>query len=302
MIEKPTVLILGAGASMPYDFPSGQQLMQKIIGEINPDSPGDLYRVLLRFDFKPDEIDTFYFCLSRSQKFSVDEFLEHRTEFERIGKISITLKLVTYEDGNKLFHPTNDKNWYRYLWNKISDVPFEEFGNNQLSIITFNYDRSIEHYLLNTMQYLYRKHEKECAKKLIEIPIIHVHGRLGALPCQDKNGRQYHPSIVPDEVEGISKQIKVITEHKKPSKEFEEAHKILSSSQKICFLGFGYNPVNIRRLKIKEISSSPYRVAYGTSLNFGEAERSNIIHSWNIRVLPSHNEILEFLKNHFILD
>jgi len=303
MIEQPTVLILGAGASMPYDFPSGLQLMQIIINEINPESPGDLLRALFRYDFKPDEIDDFCFCLSRSQKYSVDEFLEHRHEFEKIGKIAITLRLVKYENENKLFDPKNDKNWYRYLWNKISDVPFEEFGNNQLSIITFNYDRSIEHYLINAMKSLYRKDEKECAKKIMEIPIIHVHGRLGALPCQDKNGRLYHPSIIPDEVERISKQIKEITEQKEPSKEFEEAHKILSSSQKICFLGFGYHPVNIRRLKIKEvIDSNPRRAVWGTSLNFGDAERRNITHSWGISVVPSHNEILEFLKNNFILD
>ena len=33
MIEKPTVLVLGAGASMPYGYPSGAELRQRLISE-----------------------------------------------------------------------------------------------------------------------------------------------------------------------------------------------------------------------------------------------------------------------------
>ena len=302
MINKNTVLVLGAGASMPYGFPSGEGLMQEILEEIRPNFGKELFRVLLGFGFKPDDIDDFYTGLKHARKFSVDEFLERQPKFMKIGKMAITLTLSTYEKKDELFEQKSDKDWYRYLWVKLSDTSFENFDKNQLSIITFNYDRSIEHFLFTTMRALYRRSEQDCAKKLKKIPIIHVHGRLGALPWQGKNGRSYQPSIALDEVGNISNQIKVMKEQDDSPREFEEAHKILSSSKKICFLGFGYNPVNIRRLKIKEISSSPYRVVYGTSLNFGDAERRNITHSWGINIVSSHNEILEFLKNNFILE
>jgi len=80
MIEKPTVLILGASASMPYGFPSGEELMQEILEKIRPNSAKELFRVLLKFGFKPKDIDDFYNGLKHSQKFSVDEFLEHRED------------------------------------------------------------------------------------------------------------------------------------------------------------------------------------------------------------------------------
>ena len=45
---------------------------------------------------------------------------------------------------------------YQYLSVKLNSS-FEEFGENKLSIITFNYDCSLEHYLLNS---LINSHEK----------------------------------------------------------------------------------------------------------------------------------------------
>ena len=65
-----------------------------------------------------------------------------------------------------------------YLAGKL-DSTFEEFGNNKLSIVTFNYDRSLEHYLLNSLMTLHGKTRDECAQALKKIPIVHVYGQLG---------------------------------------------------------------------------------------------------------------------------
>lgn len=300
MIERPTVLILGAGASKPYGFPSGEELMQEILEKIRPNSAKELFRALLKFGFKPEDIDDFYTGLKHSRKFSVDEFLEHRPEFMKIGKIAITLTLSTYEKKDELFEQKSDKDWIRYLWVKLSDKTFEDFDKNQLSIITFNYDRSIEHFLFTTMRVLYRRSEQDCAKKLKKIPIIHVHGRLGALPWQDKNGRYYDQGINLDEVEPVSEQIKVMKEHDDSPREFEEAIRILNSAELICLLGFGYNPRNLQRLKAKETFKIRKSV-WGTTLGFGVAEKMDIHNTWGVNIDLEHNEILEFLKNVAVL-
>jgi len=41
MIKRPTVLILGAGASNPYGFPTGLGLSQSIIGNLRPLGPNE---------------------------------------------------------------------------------------------------------------------------------------------------------------------------------------------------------------------------------------------------------------------
>ena len=78
-------------------------------------------------------------------RISVDAFLEHRPEYLQIGKLSIALCIMAHEHEKKLFNA--QRNWYDYLRIKLNSS-FDEFGDNKLSIITFNYDRSIEHYLL----------------------------------------------------------------------------------------------------------------------------------------------------------
>ncbi len=300
MIEKPTVLILGAGASKPYGFPSGEELMLEILEDIRPNSGSELFRTLLRFDFKPRDIDDFYTGLKHARKFSVDEFLERQPEFMEIGKTAITLKLSIYEKEDELFEPKSDEDWYRYLWAKLSDTTFEDFNKNKLSIITFNYDRSIEHFLFTAMGALYRRSEQDCEKKLKEIPIIHVHGRLGALPWQGKNGRSYNNKINLVAVEKISGQIKIMKEQDDSPQEFEEAVGVLNSAELICLLGFGYNPRNLQRLKAKETFTIRKSV-YGTTLGFGVAEKMVIQDTWGVNIDLKHNEILEFLKNVIVL-
>ena len=299
MIETPTALILGAGASIPYGFPSGEELMQEILEEIRPNLGKELFRVLLGFGFKPNDIDDFYTGLKHARKFSVDEFLERQSEFEKIGKLAITLTLSTYEKKDELFEQKSDKDWYRHLWDKLSDTTFEDFDKNQLSIITFNYDRSIEHFLFTAMRALYRKSEQDCEKKLKEIPIIHVHGRLGALPWQGKDARSYKKGVNLDEVEKISAEIKIMKEQDDSPREFEEAVYRLNSAQLICLLGFGYNPRNLQRLNAKQTFVG--KMVYGTTLGFGVAEKMDIHNTWGVNIDLKHNEILEFLKNVIVL-
>jgi len=303
MIKKPTVLILGAGASIPFGFPSGRQLMNEILKELNPSSISSLTRALLKFDMKLEHIDRFSRSLSRSGKSSVDAFLAHREEFMRIGKIAITLKLSQYEDEKKLFE-TDDKwnNWYEYLWNRL-DAPFEDFDKHKLSIITFNYDRSFEHYMITTMRNLYDKNENECEAKLNKIPIIHVHGKLGSLWRQEKNGRIYEPGINYDHVESISEQIKVISEKIDTSEEFDRAQEIISAASKIYFLGFGYDNRNLQRLRIKDLGQKiPPNFRMGSGFEIKSAEKEDFNGKWGIRVDCEHGEILEFLRHNVIFN
>ena len=54
--------------------------------------------------------------------------------------------LIPKENEENLF--TYQKSWLRVLYNNMS-ASFEEFGKNALSIITYNYDRSVEHFFLS---------------------------------------------------------------------------------------------------------------------------------------------------------
>jgi hypothetical protein len=288
MIEAPTVFILGAGASMPYGFPSGSQL----VGWICQNPPAGFDDYLTR-KFVDD--------LRESDQLSVDAFLEHRPEFLEIGKFAIATRLIQSERHENLFP---QKDWYSHLLNRM-DAPFADFGNNRVGFITFNYDRSLEHYLFTALCKRYGKSSEEVGKLLRGILFIHVHGQLGYLPwqnCKAGETREYHPECSPEKVDIARRGIKVISEDMEKTPEFDKARELMEAASKIFFLGFGYHPVNMKRLKVPFADGI---AVCGTCYGMTEAEKDIVLlrNRASRQSVPglelSHtgNKIIDFLRS-----
>jgi hypothetical protein len=69
---------------MPYDFPSGFQLVSKICAP-----SGD--RKYIQFGIDQATAEAFITALRQSDQQSVDAFLEHRPEFLDVGKTAIAV-------------------------------------------------------------------------------------------------------------------------------------------------------------------------------------------------------------------
>jgi len=260
MITRETVLILGAGASIPFGFPSGYRLLQEICRKPDAILYRKKFKVLEFCGFAQSQIDEFRTKLARSGHTSVDAFLEHRTEYIDVGKAAIAAVLIPYERTENLFEDMSENNWYQYLWGCLN-VPVEEFESNRLSIVTFNYDRSLEQYLFTVLKNSYDLTDQAAAAKLNNIPIIHVHGRLGHLEWQPLHSLPvpYDSRSTQELIAMASKNIKIIHEDITEDKEFNEAHKLIESAKKIVFLGFGYNRTNLERLGVGNVTLLPLR-------------------------------------------
>jgi hypothetical protein len=239
-----TTLILGAGSSVHCGFPLGMQLINDIARTRNPGRS-----LSLPPGWRQDDVDAFITRLSRSGHYSIDAFLETAPESMEIGKFLIASKLKMLEEVDRLF-PPNDSGWYQYLFNCLANDSEQSFDQNQLSVVTFNYDRSLEAYLFHALKARFRMEDGVALKELQKIPIIHVHGSLGAFPQVS-----YEPIENPDALLEVSKSIKIISEIRDMGEsfcndEFREAHDTINESQKVFFLGFGFHAENIRRLKI----------------------------------------------------
>jgi hypothetical protein len=249
MITTPTVLVLGAGASHPYGFPTGERLKREICGTFSgPDTPAAL---LLCPQTGHHKFFEFREAFLRSGQPSIDAFLQYRPNFLEVGKLAIAYCLIPYENELHLYQmcdPDRGGDWYQYLSVKL-DAPFEKFGENRLSIITFNYDRSLEHYLLNALQNSHAQRPEEYAKALAKIPIIHVHGQLGRHPYPQPGCRQYSPHL--QDYRAASEAAAGITLlHEETSGSLEQARQLLAAAERIGFLGFGYHSLNIERIAI----------------------------------------------------
>lgn len=258
MIIKPTVFVLGAGASYNFGYPLGKKLKEIISKNFDPDNSENAIELFKGLGFSEDELLSFRNQLRLSAAPSIDTFLEPRGEDERyLGKLAIAYALIPCEKTDTLF---DDNYWYITLLNKLKPT-FNDFEKNKIAFITFNYDRSLEHFLMTALQNQFNKSEQEVAEKLRKIPIVHLYGKLGMLPWEtikpEEYSREYNPKISPHLLRKSSKSLKIIYDKVElDNAEFKQARQLLSAARKIYFLGFGYHSDNLERLRIKTILQS----------------------------------------------
>ncbi len=245
MLKRRTVLVLGAGASAPFGFPTGAKLSQMVWG-IRGNGIG--LRLLKDLGYSDREIDDFCNQFYFSGRGSIDAFLEHRPDLLEIGKHFIAILVGAFEQEVSLF--SFERNWLRYVYGNLN-AKFDEFEQNQLSFITYNYDRSVEHFLFTAFQQGYKAAERECEELAKKIPVIHLHGSLGNLSWQKgKTPRLYVAPTDGVEVRAAAREIKIIHEDITDGRDadFDYAKRLLKAAERIVIMGFGYDKTNMERL------------------------------------------------------
>ena len=306
MINKETVLILGAGASIPFNFPSGRQLKNRIITQCiaAPNAQFHDIWVDLNLGITNENIKAFGEALRDCGRQSVDRFLEQREVFLNVGKAAIAFELIKCEIKASLFNTEEKEHWYEYLFNKL-ETNLDDFANNKLNVITFNYDRSLEFYLTTALANSHGIELDDAHTTLQTMAIIHVHGKLGNLHFGEPYGqaRMYEPIndfVILPFCLGESG-IKIISEADPGTDEFVSARKLINAAECIIFLGFGYDHINLYRLGILDFTSQPMNNAWviGSGHGLTDSECSIIekkLHD-NIQIDYQHYQILEFLRN-----
>jgi len=237
---------------------------------------------------------------------SVDLFLEKRPEYLEIGKAAIAAALIAYENPNSLGRKEDGLSWYEYLFAKLETSP-EEFSQNKLAIITFNYDRSLEYFLFVALRHTYDLKENEAAKLVHSIPIIHVYGQLGAFPFLGlDNERYYTPEVKPELIKIAASGIRIISEDAADTPEFTQAHDLIAKAKVVCFLGFGFHTENVKRLitKVQQQLDTNwnFRTFDGSAYDIKEGERPLISHLFKGRIkLGNEDEdVLNYLRRNQI--
>jgi len=269
MISQNTVLVLGAGASFHCGYPLGQSLYNSILKDLETmtidfeetlafRTKGNFENLradikLLELGYSAEAIVNFRQALLYADRPSVDKFLERRKDLIEIGKVCISQALILYERNIPITNKEGN-NWYQLLFSEM-DSSIDDFSNNRLSIITFNYDRSLECYLFGAIKHTYGIKDDQLVAKLVDsIPIVHVHGQLDLLPWQAKakeGTREYGGRLTKEALIRASQAIKIIHEDVEKDKEFVKARSLIKEAERVFFLGFGYDITNLSRLDIK---------------------------------------------------
>lgn len=260
-MDERTVLILGAGASQPYGLPLGWQLRDMVI-ELAQHR--EIHELCDNLDFKPREYSHFTGALATSGEKSVDAFLERVPGLTKIGKLGIAYCLCSMEMPHRLFPPNQPKNdhWLESLWGLIRQDSWRKQRALPLTIVTFNYDRLVEHYLATVMASTFSVRRQVIEEYVTSTLCVHVHGSLGRYR-NDTFDSGINLSLSDSAVSGALG-IRIIHEEDAVTSEFEQARAKLKEAERIFLLGFGFHKTNLHRLGIKELCESRRPLVLGT--------------------------------------
>ncbi|MCH8247881.1 MAG: hypothetical protein IH951_15960 [Bacteroidetes bacterium] len=291
------VLILGAGASYPYGFPTGERLVD-LMTNVDDIKLAQFMRHVRHFS--EHHIKEFCEDLGNSGLSSIDRFLQRRQDYSAVGKSMIAFMLMKFESAKNL-RGSAEGRWYRYLYNDIINaLTLEEFANNHLNIITYNYDRSLEKFFFDALKSGFHLTDPDAAKWAASIPIVHVHGSFGPLPWMGNDARQYSDDY--DQIEAAKKRLHIVSDDIEESGVMDECGRLLDRASHVVFLGFGYDPVNVDRLQLQDRCANAQFV--GTRYDMTESEirivnqtqfaPQNLRFSWEGRDV----DCLSFLRQH----
>jgi len=290
MITDKTVFILGAGASKPYGYPTGRGLRNDIcmnflnrIEKLALDAgwtPHDF-----EIEVKPiaqDFVQAFY----KSSTPSVDLFLASNPQFSGIGKRAIVVSILEAERGSGFREKVDVKlDWYFHLFTIMTreltePKTYKRFGENKISFITFNYDRSLEHFLYESLSNRFRAAPEEAiVNELKKIRISHVYGKIDELLWEKRPethgvrcGTHYRVRPQYDVVIRMQENIKTIHEISGQNQNLKD---MISQATKIFFLGFGFAKENLDVLGIPTVLKNDHLI-FGTAVDWLEKEIRDI--------------------------
>lgn len=250
------VLILGAGASNHYDFPLAYDIVQyyrkgsaSIVPHIEP----------LGLDRK--RFDLFIPRLLSSGCTSIDQFAEYLGDPDDIfmAKALLAYHIASHEQRGVLSQKWASGPWYEVLANQLIGRALDEFPLRDIAIVTFNYDRSLEQYLLDCLMSRFAgpRTKEQIEDAFRRLDIVHIYGHLGHLPgFAPRRGdpeREYQPILDRSQLELAIGGMHLLSELRaNPGLGDHQAAQecIHAASAGITFLGFAYSPENLEALAL----------------------------------------------------
>jgi hypothetical protein len=291
MINTKTVLVLGAGASKPYEFPTGKELVRQIrdFAGSRAEKWCESCNISLAGRRPADEeylahvvilMQSLHLELKECDPDSIDQFLELRPDMAEAGVLLISILLLSaeHESEEHLWSDTTGGHWYNYLKNRLVNLS-KALGQNQLRVISFNYDRSLEHYLFRSLKpfYVGTLTDEAYVDAVKQTQFLHIYGSLGPLPWQSATGMVPYGAKGCGEILTAAKSIKVLHQGAEDAvqRNFIQAQEWLKWAHRVLFLGFGFHEDNVKRLTLANVLR-PTQIISGTSYGLDHTRRSQV--------------------------
>lgn len=311
MFKRNTVIVVGAGGSYEVGLPIGDGLARKISEKLSfpPGSGGHggdkvLDAALHNLASSRNLRDMQYVFktaneLSRSMPLalSIDNYLHTHSSnslIVDIGKLAIARCVLEAERKSDLYCELHDKldftglqkkyqsqnrtsSWHNTFFKMLTENVKKDNLNSvfeKISIITFNYDRCIEHYLAHAFSQYMGISPSESRVLCSKLEIIHPYGKVGDLSAGLGTFVAFGADLQREQLVAASRQIRTFTEQVIEEDTIDRMRRQLSEAENIVFLGFSYGEMN---LKLMETSGDrEQRNVIGTAVGISESNRAHI--------------------------
>lgn len=306
--------VLGAGSSYEVNMPTGSDLKGKIasslalkVDEFRRMAGGDdqIREALYALAQRPGSthsVNDYYSAAKRisaamPQAPSIDNFIDsHRSNptIAEVGKISIASAILKAERGSSIYvSPDNIYNTVNFL--RVADTWFNAFFQlvclnaqeddlpNRLSrvrVVTFNYDRTLEHFLYHAIQNYYGCKPERAAKLVSHLCVLHPYGQVGSLPWQNvETSVPFGGDLPSSALRQVAETLKTFTEGtSETDSRIEQIRSAIFDAEILVFLGFAFHELNLRLL-FGAPRESPIRHSkqlFGTAMGLSESNKKAI--------------------------
>jgi hypothetical protein len=146
-----------------------------------------------------------------------------------------------------------------------------------ISFITFNYDRCLEHYLFYSIMELYRLNEQSAAEVMGSLKIHHPYGQVGSLPWAASSKRKVAFGVKDyGDIAGLSEEIKTFNEQIEDEVLLAGVRGTLNQAERIVFLGFHFHKQNMDLLTVTNESGTVRPHVFATTIGRSGPEQSMI--------------------------
>lgn len=316
MIKTNTVFILGAGANVEVDMPTGVKLaeeistcLQKIPNQAQRE--GDQYfkdqqlDIAIRNHQRP-ELNLLIEAATAISKGiltarSIDEYLDSFSShpaFAKVGKMAIVRAIFNYERHSSLYVKDSNlydlavdqrsvgNSWYPWLIRMLTaDIKASEaqIALTDVKFVSFNYDRCLEQYLIYSLAVRFNIPIQEAQKLLINNPVLHAYGSIDSLNTWYGGSGSVFGADGGYNLQESWKNIKTFSEEIDASdQQLVKIRNAIAQADRIVFLGFAFHQPNMKlldpgvRIRAKQI----FATAYGMSLNDRQLIEQELQNEW----------------------
>lgn len=285
---------------------------------LTPES--DLYQLLACVLDRYERVDGLIEDLQGHCGDSIDAFLEHRQhrpEIMQAGKSLIAAHLGAAMALARARKVEESRDWLRCVISFMSKgadtaAKFAEHAKN-VTFFTFNFDSEIEERSASHIRGIYRG-DPGLSQALQSVSVVHLHGRLADPPPKEKmvsegvwveghTGSGVNVKWI-DWTKAAAARIELVLD-RIDDKLLRDVDRRISESEIMCFLGFGYEVENIKKLSVPHCLQRGHHHVFGSAYGLSQGKRDELVDLFGMTAGitlgdPSH-ECVEFLKSHHIM-